>query len=218
MKGIREGAMAKKKKKFDYFAAYAELAALAVEESHLLIETVEHFPSADRFEQAMAYAHDIENRGDKINHGIYQNVACDFVTPFDREDILALASSFDDILDTIDDVFQRFYMYGIETVHEGVLPFARIIAKSCESLNAAMDDFQNFKKSKEFKRYVVEVNDCEEEADALFRESMRRLHVQESESPLHVHVWSHMFERLEKCTDACEHVADVMNTVILKNV
>ena len=207
-----------KKKRFDYFAAYVELAALTVEESHLLIETVEHFPGAQGFEQAMERAHEIENRGDVLNHGIYQNVACDFVTPFDREDILALASSFDNILDSIDDVFQRFYMYGIDAVHADAIPFAHIIAKSCESLNAAMEDFQNFKKSKEFKHYVVEVNDCEEEADVLFRESMRRLHVSEHIDPLQVHIWSHMFERLEKCADACEHVADVMNTVILKNV
>ena len=210
--------MSKRKNKFDYFAAYEELAKLAVDESNLLIETVKNFPEPQNFSQALDKAHEIENRGDTINHRIYKNVACDFVTPFDREDILALASSFDNVLDTIEDVFQRFYMYGITAMHPDALPFARIIAKSCESLNAAMADFKNFKKSKEFTNYVVKVNDCEEEADVLFRESMRNLHIKESENPLHVHVWSNMFERLEKCADACEHVADAMNTVILKNV
>lgn len=207
-----------KKKKYDYFAAYAELAQLSVGISQLLIDTVENFPSEEGYNKAMAHAHEIENRGDKINHDIYHNAACDFVTPFDREDILALASAFDNVLDSVDDVFQRFYMYGVKEVHPDVVSFARIIKKSCVSLNNASADFQHFKKSTDFNRYIVEVNDCEEEADVLFRDSMRRLHVSADLEPLHVHVWSHMFERLEKCADACEHVADAMSTVILKNV
>ena len=80
-----------------------------------------------------------------------------------------------------------------------------------------MGDFRNFKKSKDFRQHIVDVNSYEEEADHVYLEAMRHLHVVDNEDPMHVLVWSRTYARMEKCCDACEHVADVMATVVLKN-
>ena len=81
-----------------------------------------------------------------------------------------------------------------------------------------MEDFRNFKKSKKFKQLIVDVNTYEEEADQLYLQVIRKLHTHDRENPMRVLVWSQIFDRMERCCDACEHVADTMNTVLLKNV
>ena len=124
----------------------------------------------------------------------------------------------DNIIDYIEDVIQRFYMYDVHFMHHDALEFACLIKKSCEALDTAMEDFRNFKKSKKFKQLIVDVNTYEEEADQLYLQVIRKLHTHDRENPMRVLVWSQIFDRMERCCDACEHVADTMNTVLLKNV
>lgn len=207
-----------KKHKFDYFDAFEQQTKLAVRESELLIETVKSFTSADELAEPMKRAHELEHEADEVNHAIFKNTATDFITPIDREDIVELAHSLDDIIDYIEDVIQRFYMYDIHFMHNRAPEFAKLIKQSCEALDSAMQDFHNFKKSKKFKQLIVQVHAHEEAADRHFLESIRSLHTTDRENPMRVHVWSNIFDRMEKCCDACEHAADTMSTIMLKNM
>lgn len=210
--------MAKKKgKKFDYFDAFEEQAELAVKEADLLIDVIENFKSAKAVKDIMPKAHDIENEGDKIGHEIFTAIATDFITPIEREDIMALTQYLDDILDYIEDVIQRFYMYDVDSMHKNALEFAKIMKKSCKALCRAMEDFRNFKKSKKFKELIIDVNSFEEEADELYMEIIHELHSNKSNDALYIMTWSQLYGRMEKCTDACEHAADTMRSIVLKN-
>ena len=80
-----------------------------------------------------------------------------------------------------------------------------------------MSAFRNFKKSQTFKQQVVEINDHEEAGDRLYRKAIRELHMNCGDNPMRVLVWSRVFEHMESCCDACEHVADTMSDIILKN-
>ena len=113
---------------------------------------------------------------------------------------------------------QRFYMYDVHFMHDDALEFARLIKQSCVALDKAMDDFRNFKKSKKFKELIIDVNSYEEEADQLLIKVIRDLHTKDCDKPMRVLVWSQIFNRMEKCSDACEHAADSMSTILLKNV
>ena len=113
---------------------------------------------------------------------------------------------------------QRFFMYDVHFMHRDASEFAGLIKQSCMALDRAMEDFRNFKKSKKFKSLIIDVNNYEEEADALFMKVIRSLHTDDRENPMRVLVWSQIFDRMEKCCDACEHAADTMNTILLKNV
>lgn len=206
-----------RQKRFDYFEAYGQLAALAVEEAELLIDTFKNYTNAAALPEILEKAHEIEHKGDMLNHAIFENVATDFMPPIDREDILDLAQALDNILDDIESTLQHMYMYDVSTMPEQAIQFAEIIKKSCEGLNDAMPDFRHFKKSKDFRKHIVDVNTFEEEADVLYLEAMRHLHTVDNESPMHVLVWSRTYSRMERCCDACEHVADLMATIILKN-
>lgn len=210
--------MAKKKdRRFDYFDAFEKQAEIALKEAELLINVIDNYTSSDAVGDILKKAHDIENEGDQISHEIFTAIATDFITPIEREDIMALTQYLDDILDYIEDVIQRFYMYDINEMHDKALEFAKIMKKSCKALCRAMEDFRNFKKSKKFKELIIDVNTFEEEGDALYMEIIRNLHKNKKDDPLYVMTWSQLYMRMEKCTDACEHAADTMRSIVLKN-
>ena len=166
-----------RKHKFDYFGAFEQHSKLAVAESALLVETIEQFTEASALEENTQKAHEIEHEGDTINHKIFKTVATDFITPIDREDIIETCQALDDIVDDIEDVMLRFYMYDIHFMHPQAIEFAKLIKGSCEALDDAMCDFRNFKKSKNFKSLIVKVHDHEEQADQLYIKVFRQLHV-----------------------------------------
>lgn len=209
--------MAKKSKKLDYFDAFERQAELTVKEAKVLISAIENFAPGEDFEPVLEKAHAIEHEGDEISHSIFTAIATDFITPIEREDIIMLTQYLDDILDYIEDVLQRFHMYDIEEIHEHTLEFARIIEQGCIAIQGAMVDFRDFKRSKNFKQSLIEINSLEEEADGFYMSIIREMHQKDKDDPLRILVWSQIFARMERCTDACEHAADTMRTIMLKN-
>lgn len=207
----------KKKRKYDYFTGFERQVELACQEAALLTHAIETFQPNNGFETLLVEAHEIEHQGDEVTHTIFTAIATDFITPIEREDIVALAQYFDDILDYIEDVIQRFHMYDVKEMHEDALEFAHIIEKSCQALSNTMSDFRNFKKSKNFKQKIIDVNTYEEEADELYMGIIRHLYENKKDDPLYILTWSQLFTRMEKCTDACEHAADTMRMILLKN-
>ena len=210
--------MARKHKEFDYFEAFEQQAGYACKEATLLVEAVESFETAEELKGLMDRAHEVEHEADQVSHDIHKAVAHDFITPFDREDIIHLAKTLDDITDSIEAVIQRMYMYDVHIIPEGTKEFADLIRKGTGALGKAMSDFRSFKKSKKFRALVHDVSDYEEVADRLFMKVVRKLHTTDRDNPMRAHVWSRVFERMEKCSDACEHAADTMSAIMLKNV
>jgi hypothetical protein len=80
-----------------------------------------------------------------------------------------------------------------------------------------MEEFHTFKKNKKVIQLVVDINSCEERADQLYQQTIRRLHTKNNSEFMHVLVWSRIYERMEKCCDATEHAADIVSTIMLKN-
>lgn len=214
---MRERAtMGLKQKKFNYFDAFEQQVNLACEEAKLLIHVIEHFETSEGLLPYINKAHDIEHEGDGVCHDVYGAVSTDFVTPIEREDIIALTQSLDNILDYMEATVQRFYMLNVDVMHERAADFARMLLKSCEALKVAMEDFRNFKNSKKLKQLIVEVGDVEEEADRLFFDVIHELFSGKYD-PHYVVVWDKLFQRMEDCADACERVADLMDSIMLKN-
>ncbi|MCL2888921.1 MAG: DUF47 family protein [Eggerthellaceae bacterium] len=209
--------MAKSSKRLDYFDAFKKQADLIVEEAKILIEAIEGFTNCEDHAAVMKRAHDIENQADEICHSLFTAIATDFITPIEREDIISLALFLDDIIDYIEDVIQRFYMYDVDSMHPKAIEFARLIEAGSYAVEGAMEDFRNFKKSKNFSKSIVDINSLEEEADDLYISIIRDLHVNDKDDPLKILVWSQIFGLMEKCTDAYEHAADTMRAVMLKN-
>ena len=174
--------------------------------------------AADELKPLLEKAHEIEKRGDEVNHIIRTNVSTDFITPIERGDILELAIDLDDITDMLEGVLQRFYMFDVHFMHPHAIEFAMIIKKSLKALRKSMDSFRDFKKLKKIRAMVEDVNELEEQADELYREAIRKLYAEESDDAVRVEVWSRLFDRLEATCDACKTVAETMSIIVLKNV
>lgn len=207
-----------KKDKFNYFKAYEKLTGLAVKEAELLIESIRTFENASGLSDSMEQMHEYENAGDQLNHDIFESAATDFMPPFDREDIVELAQALDNVLDYIDDVLGHMQIYAVRTIPDSVAKFAKLILKSCKALNDAMEAFHGFKKNKKFRNLLIDINSYEEEADQLYKDAMLHLHTVENDEVMHVLVWSRIYERMEKCADATEHAANIVSTIMLKNM
>jgi uncharacterized protein Yka (UPF0111/DUF47 family) len=136
------------------------------------------------------------------------------VTPIDREDILALASALDDIVDYTEEVADYLGLYGIEAPMDQAISLARVLNAACRSIGQAIPMLRGFKP--EISEHTVEVNRLENEGDRLTREAVASLFDARID-PMVVIRWKDLFERLEAAIDSTEHVADILYGIVIKN-
>ncbi|NLY18168.1 MAG: DUF47 domain-containing protein [Clostridiaceae bacterium] len=200
---------------FNYFDAFVKLVGYSCQAADLLNEIVTNF-NAGKLPEKTKEMHNIEHSGDFERHGVLRKLSREFITPIEREDIMALTDSIDDVTDTIEDVVMRMYMFNIQGIREHAIKMTEIIVKCCNALKQALEEFHNFRKSKILHNLIVEVNVLEEEGDKLFTEAIRHLYVN-CKDPIEVIAWDQTFSYLESCCDACEEVANVIESIIMKN-
>ena len=99
-----------------------------------------------------------------------------FITPIEREDILLLSQSIDEITDKIEDVMLRLWCNNIQSIRPDAIELGAVLINCCEELRLLLDEFADFRKSKKLREYIIHINTMEEQADKLFIDSMRRLH------------------------------------------
>ncbi len=205
-----------RKKKYNYFSAFEEQVTLALKEANLLAQVIVDYKSIDSYSDIIKEAHEYETAGDKVNRGTFEAIAVDFITPFDREDIIDISRSLDDIIDKLESAIRQFYILDVDVVHPSCKALLDCIIGSLETLLSAQNQFSDFKRNKKFRNALRDVNDYEERADDVYMECMHNLFLEESDDPIHVIRWMRIFDKLEECCDACEHVGDVMDSVVLK--
>lgn len=198
-----------------YFENFVASTKLSMEAATYLVTCLENY-APENIETMLKEMHEIEHQADGKKHEMSEALAKAFVTPVDREDLDMLSRQLDDVTDEIEEVLQKFYINNIQVVEPAAVEFARKIVKVCSLLCDLMAEFENFKRSKQIKPLIIQVNDVEEECDVLYLDSMRALS-KNSTDPLHVIAWRDIYRCLEACADACEHVSECVGTVIMKN-
>ena len=198
-----------------YFDNFAASAALSQKAAAYLLSCLESYDPKN-LRQMLEKMHEIEHSADVKKHEMNAALAKAFVTPVDREDLDLLSHRIDDVTDQIEEVLQMFYIGNIQSVNPAAVEFAARIVKACEILCTLMAEFENFKKSKKIHALIVELNDVEEECDKLYLTSMRAL-TKNSTDVLETVSWRKIYESLEACADACEHVSECVGSVIMKN-
>lgn len=198
-----------------YFENFVNSALLAKKAANYLVECLENY-KAEEIEQMLKNMHEIEHNADVKKHEMNEALAKAFVTPVDREDLDMLSHQLDDVVDLIEEVLQKFYIYDVQTMDAPAVDFAKNIVKSCDVLCEIMNEFENFKRSKKIHALIVGLNDVEEDCDKLYLSSMRAL-TKNSTEVLETVSWRKIYESLEACADACEHVSECVGSVIMKN-
>jgi len=158
----------------------------------------------------------IEREGDRITHETLDALNKTFITPIDREDIHALISKLDDILDLIDAAAHRLLGYRISEPTPDLVKISAQLSKPIETLKSALLLLDNMRHQRRILDLCVEVNRLENEADVLHRTAIMRL-FDEEQDPIRIIKLKEIYENLEEATDRCEDVANIIESVVLKN-
>ncbi len=202
-----------KDKKF--FALFAKDAANLVEISKALVEFVNSH-SIEKRQENLRRIHDLEHVGDNITHEIMTELSTNFITPFDREDIHYLATSIDDIADYIYSAAKKIELYKIEEISPAIKKLAELIEKSCNEINVAVFDLRSLDNVVRIKEACVRINSLENHADDIYHGAIAELFDKETNA-VTVIKYQDILIALETATDKCEDVANVIETILVKN-
>jgi uncharacterized protein len=197
-------------KEREFFDLFEEAASNSVRAAELLVTIIDEWPDNATAMRDMVIC---EQEGDRITHDIIQRLNQTFVTPFDREDIIALASALDDIVDFIEEVADFLGLYRIEAPMEQAERMAAVLRDATRQISEAMPRLRTLK---DIHHYTVEVNRLENEGDRIFREGVASL-FERGIDPMMVIRWKDIFERLEEAIDATERAVNTLEGIIIKN-
>ena len=222
-----------RKKRFDYFESFTQISNYAVEFGTELVGYLEKCLEIQEKDGKRVHSsevlsrlkelHAVEEASDSICHDIMENLVNEFVTPIEREDIVALTNELDAVVDGLDDVLQRMYMYNISYLSQEVIDLAHVALDACIAVHTACEKFEHFKKSKTIHEYIVKINDYEDEGDRVYIRAMHAIFSRAvqgemiGENTLDALGLNALLSALEGVCDACEEVADTMAIVIVKN-
>lgn len=203
------------REKNNYFKMFIKMTEYSCAAARNLNQTLSDF-DVEKLPELMEYLHQIEHTGDEEKHSMMQKLVKEFITPIGREDIVSLGHEIDNVTDAIEDVLLRVYMFHIQTIRPEAVEFAKVIVQCCDEMKIIMEEFQNYKKSDKIHSSVVEMNRLEEVGDALYMRAMRNLYTSGADA-VELMAWTEVYNRLERCCDACENVANVVEGVMMKN-
>jgi uncharacterized protein len=194
-----------------YFDLFEEAAGNIVRAADLLDQLLRSFP--DRREELTRDILICEQEGDRITHDIIRRLNETFVTPIDREDIYALASALDDVVDYTEEAADYLGLYKIEAPMEQAQRLAHVLLQASRAISEAMPRLRTFD---DIAHYTVEINRLENDGDRITREAMASL-FDNGIDPMVVIRWKDIYERLENAIDATESVANILEGIVIKN-
>lgn len=197
---------------FDNFMAAAECCTKAAQ---YLKECLSNYDYAN-IKEMLEHMHELEHTADGVKHEMTSALAKAFVTPIEREDMAQISANIDEVADFIEEVLQRIYVNRIQTIMPEAITFAEKIVECCEMMKEMLGELPNFKKPKKLHEMIISLSHKEEECDVLYLEGTLKA-ADFSDDVLTVIFWREIFDKLEKCADACEHVGDSIETIVMKN-
>lgn len=197
---------------FENFVAAADLCCSAATYLESCLTNYE----GDKIEEMLRNMHSIEHEADGKRHEMAAALAKAFVTPLDREDLAEISHAIDEVADCIEEVIQCFYVNRIETILPDAKEFATHIVESCKLMKQTLQELANFKKPQKLNETIIQLSHYEEECDNLYLKATRDIR-NHTTDVLTILSWREIFDKLEACADACEHVGDCIETIVMKN-
>ena len=193
-----------------FFDLFIEAGQNTVNASRLLDQMMHSWPEDQGLSREVLKA---EQEGDRITHDIVRRLNSTFVTPIDREDIYALATQIDDIVDFTEEAADFLGLYKIEAPMEQAVALTKVLVGACEQLAAGLEHLQEFK---DLDRYWIEIHRLENEGDRISRDAVASL-FSNGIDPMVVIRWKDMFAVLENAIDATETAAQTLEGIVIKN-
>lgn len=200
-------------KEIDFFEIFERAATNLTKSTSLLVSLMENF---DNLEARSKEIYEVEQDGDMLTHDIMKKLNRTFVTPIDREDIHALASSMDDILDLVWGGVDRLLVFKIEKPTKEAIEIAKDLHETTAVLQKTIKELK-VKNYSHVQEHCIEINRLENRIDRIFRDALGKLFEDFKDDPMLVIKWKEIYEHLEDASDRCEDVANVLEGIVLKN-
>lgn len=200
------------KKKDVFFSTFEEMADTVVEAVEYFAAGVKDLSNVNEFAKKMK---EYESKCDEYTHSILIELNKTFITPIEREDIMALTTSLDDVLDGVEASASRFVMYNVQEKDDFVIQFGDILVRSVHQIKNAISLLTK-KKLLDMRQHCIAINQLENEGDDLLRVSVTKLFATVSD-PIELIKRKEIYERLEQTTDCCEDVANTLESIIMRN-
>ncbi len=195
----------------DYLAALGQMTSFVGQAAHALGEMFgDDVAEGERY---AAHIKTIEHACDEIAHNISTRLSRSFITAIDREDIHALTTALDDIVDFIEGLASAVVMYGVQEYTPYTRLFAGVIQQMSLELDLLVPDLD---RPKDMNMRLLKLHELEREGDEIYREAMGDLF--RGRFDVHsVIVWKDLYETLEATVDRCQHVGDLVERIVIKN-
>jgi len=194
----------------EFFDLFEEAGSNTVRAADLLDQLLRNWPDNKELGRELLIC---EQEGDRITHDLIRKLNNTFVTPIEREDILVLASGLDDIVDFTEEAADYLSLYKIEAPMEQAQRLSHVLLQCTRQIAEAIPRLRGFR---DINHYVVEINRLENDGDRITREAIASL-FDGGIDPMVVIRWKDIYERLEAAIDACERVAHILESVVIKN-
>ena len=194
----------------DFFVLFRKQAALLRVGCDQLLEMVTSF---DRLEERAKQLKDTEHQADVVTHEIFERLNRTFITPLEREDIHQLASNLDDVLDAVEAIGARLFLFQVGRPSSEALRMATILTECAAQIEQAVD---NLKQMNNLISFTMEINRLENEADGISRQVTADLFSGKHDL-LDVMRWKEIYGRLEGAADKCEDVANAIESIVVKS-
>jgi predicted phosphate transport protein (TIGR00153 family) len=198
-----------------FFPLFEQAASNVVNMATLLVEAVNSTDAANR-EVLYVQIDKLENVGDELTHRIYLELSKNFLTPFDREDIAALASAIDDVADYIQGAANRMSLYQIYDLTEPIRKLSDLILQGGIDMEKAIKELKDLKNVRHIADSCIRINSIENQADDVFDRAVADLFLYEKDA-IRLIKYKEILAALETATDMCKVVANIMETILVKN-
>ena len=195
----------------DYLSSLGQMTTLVGQAAHALVEMFGD--EAGEGERYAAHIKTIEHECDEITHNIHTRLSRSFITAIDREDIHALSTALDDVVDFIEALASAVVMYRVQKY----TPFMRMFAGVIQQMSLELDLLvPALDRPRDIGTRLLKLHELEREGDEIYREAIGDLFRGTIEVQAII-VWKDLYENLEATVDRCQHVGDLVERIVIKN-
>jgi len=202
-----------KDKKF--YPLFKEASTNVVAAAVLLTEMVRNGHNSERAEYVVKIK-TLEHIGDDYTKTLLKELNKTFITPFDREDILELANRLDGVVDLINTTAKRIVLYNLTEIPSEFIEMADLILTCAKEIDSIFNGLKDVHSLLQYKDSCRLIHDIESQSDDINHQYLAKI-FQEETNGIELIKKKDILTSLEKAIDRCEDVADVIQTIIIKN-
>lgn len=193
---------------------FEQIADISVQISEVFLSAMKE-TDAKRIEILVQTGH-LEHKADDVTHNLYVELSKNFITPFDREDIHALASAMDDVVDCIDEVGNKMTNFEFTEFNEYVSKMAELNNEAVKALKIAIYELRNMKNLDKVNAACLNIHGYESKVDLLYNQAMGELIKNNKDNPVKIIVMKDLYEELELVSDKCQDASNVIESIVIK--